>query len=333
MGIEVPSRWLLPHLAGAWAVRYAVSELRVRALGPLHAEEEKARRAIDRISEPFGLSTTDAALGILRLANANMQAALERVSIERGYDPRDFALVASGGAGPLHGAALTRELRLRKLIVPRAPGQFSAWGMLMTDLRHDFIRTHILPCDRDRLPVIRSEFKRLEQEAADQYAAEGVSPERISIDRYLDLRYRGQEHTVRTPVDAEEIEAGRLDAIGQRFHELHDKAYSFRQDDPIEVVNFHVTAWGLVDKPEPRSSTRAEGSRPNARARKGERSVIFEGEGAVESGVYERSLLSVGERVDGPAVIEEPACTTIVYPEQRAAVDSHGNLVITEVTA
>ena len=299
--------------------------------GRMKLDVANSEAAVERIAEAFGLSTADAALGILRLANANMQAALERVSIERGYDPRDFALVATGGAGPLHGATLARELRLRKMIVPRAPGQFSAWGMLMTDLRHDFIRTYILACEPGKLDAIRRGFERLRREAVDQYAAEAFPAERVSIDRYLDLRYRGQEHTVRTPIEAGELEVGRLDAVVARFHDLHEQAYSFRQDDPVEIVNFHVTAWGRIDKPA-FAPHRVEGA-DRARASKGSRPVVFEGEGTVRSDVFERSLLPTGETIEGPAVIEEPACTTIVCPDQRATVDEYGNLVITEVTS
>ena len=299
--------------------------------GRMKLNVASAEAAIGRIAEAFGLSTTDAALGILRLANANMQAALERVSIERGYDPRDFALVATGGAGPLHGATLARELQLRKVIVPRAPGQFSAWGMLMTDLRHDFIRTHILACEPGELDGIRSGFERLECEAIEQYAAEAFPVERVSIERYLDLRYRGQEHTVRTPIEAGELEDDRLDAVVARFHDLHEQAYSFCQDDPVEIVNFHVTAWGRVDKPV-FAPHRVEGA-DRTRASKGSRPVVFEGVGSMRSDVFERSFLPIGETIEGPAVIEEPACTTIVCPDQRATVDEYGNLVIAEVTS
>ena len=296
--------------------------------GQMKLSVEKAEAAVRKISELFGLSVTDAALGILRLANANMQAALERVSIERGYDPRDFALVASGGAGPLHGAALARELRLRKLIVPCAPGQFSAWGMLMTDLRHDFIRTRILPCEIESLAAIREEFGRLEAEALEEYASEAFPSGRIAIDRWLDLRYAGQEHTVRTPVEEGELDDGRFGAVSDRFHQLHDQAYSFRQEDPIEIVNFHLTAWGRVDKPGLRPPEDGRGTK--LRFLKGMRPVVFEGEGSVDSDVVERSLLPIGACVFGPAVIEEPACTTILYPGQRCDVDSFGNLAITE---
>lgn len=300
--------------------------------GQMKLNTVKAEAAVrKKVAEPFGLSVTDAALGIIRLANANMQAALERVSIERGYDPRDFTLVATGGAGGLHGATLARELKLRKVIVPQAPGQFSAWGMLMTNLRHDFIRTRVSDCGAANLDEIRRTFAELDREATEQFVAEEFPKDRVWIERFLDLRYRGQEHTVRTPILAEELEGGRLEPVVARFHDLHEQAYSFRQDDPVEIVNFHVVGWGRVDKPDfvPRM---IEGADRDA-ADKGTRPVVFEGEGTVESRVFERGLLPTGETIEGPAVIEEPACTTIVCPLQRVTVDEFGNLVITEVAA
>lgn len=297
--------------------------------GQMQLDVGRARQAVRRIAEPIGLSIEDTALGILRLANANMQAALERVSIERGYDPRDFTLVASGGAGGLHGTLLGRELRMRKVIVPRAPGQFSAWGMLMTDLRHDAIRTHVIACDRERAQAIRDTFRELEQETAARFEAESSPAERVSIERFLDLRYKGQEHTVRTPVAASGLDEDALNTVVDTFHRLHDQAYSFRQDDPVEIVNFHVVGWGAVDHP--RIAPLDTGDRTLSSAQKGERQVIFETAGTVNSRVFERELLPVGKPIDGPAVVEEPACTTIVCPDQRLHVDGHGNLVITEV--
>jgi len=299
--------------------------------GKMKLNTGKAEAAVRKIAEPFGLSVTDAALGIIRLANANMQAVLERVSIERGYDPRDFSLVATGGAGGLHGATLARELKLRKVIVPQAPGQFSAWGMLMTNLRHDFIRTSVSDCDAAELDEIRRTFGELDREATEQFVAEEFPEDRVWIERFLDLRYRGQEHTVRVPILAEELEGGRLEPVVARFHDLHEQAYSFRQDDPVEIVNFHVVGWGRVDKPD--FVPRAIAGTDIEAADKGTRPVVFEGEGAVESRVFERGLLPTGETIEGPAVIEEPACTTIVCPSQRMTVDEFGNLVITEVAA
>lgn len=298
--------------------------------GQMKLSVEKATTAVRKIADPFGLSVLEAALGILRLANANMQAALERVSIERGYDPRDFALVASGGAGALHGATLARELHMRKVIVPRAPGQFSAWGMLMTNLRHDFIRTRLMSCSPAQMPQIAASFSELEDEAQQQFRDEEFPLERVWMERFLDLRYRGQEHTVRTPVpEAALQDADQFDLLIEKFHELHEQAYSFRQDDPVEIVNFHVVGWGQEDKPSFTPLT--DDDRSLERAFKGERPVDFEGVGSVRSKVYERGLLPIGIKIDGPAVVEEPACTTIVCPQQELVVDRFGNLVITEV--
>lgn len=297
--------------------------------GRMRLDVAGARRAIQKIAEPIGLSTTDTALGILRLANANMQAAFERVSVERGHDPRDFALVASGGAGGLHGPLLARELRMRKVIVPRAPGQFSAWGMLMTDLRHDAIRTHVMPCDPKSVQEIRDTFSELEREATAQFGAESFPAERLSTERFLDLRYNGQEHTVRTPVTASDLDESALETVVDTFHRLHEQAYSFRQDDPVEIVNFHVVEWGAVDHP--RIALLDARDRTVSSARKGARPVVFEDAGTARSQVFERDLLPVGEPIDGPAIVEELACTTIVCPGQRLHVDKYGNLVITEV--
>ena len=299
--------------------------------GQMRLDPARAEAAVGQIAEPFRLSPLEAALGILRLTNANMQAALERVSIERGYDPRDFTLVAYGGAGGLHGTTLARELRMKKVIVPAAPGQFSAWGMLMTNLRHDFIRTHVMPCSGERLAEIVAGFAELEAGARDQFRAEGFPLDRVTIERSLDLRYKGQEHTVRAPVgDGALRDARGLESVIDRFHELHDQAYSFRQDDPVEIVNFRLVGWGEEEKP--RLKPRRKDRRTLAQATKGERAVHFEGVGSLQSKVYERGLLPIEETFRGPAIVEEPACTTVVCPDQEAVADRFSNLIITEVT-
>jgi N-methylhydantoinase A len=298
--------------------------------GQMKLSVEKATQAMRKIAKPFRLSVLEAALGILRLANANMQAALERVSIERGYDPRDFALVASGGAGALHGATLARELHMHKVIVPRAPGQFSAWGMLMTNLRHDFIRTRLMSCNQSEISQIASSFSELEEEALQQFRKEEVPLERVWAERFLDLRYCGQEHTVRTPVPDNVLkDTAEFHLLIEKFHELHEQAYSFRQNDPVEIVNFHVVSWGREDKPS--FTPLKDSGRSLKQALKGERPVDFEGIGTVQSKVYEREILPAGIRIAGPAVVEEPACTTIVCPDQELTIDGLGNLVITEV--
>ena len=200
----------------------------------------------------------------------------------------------------------------------------------MTNLRHDFIRTHVIPCGPEELEEIRASFSALKEDAMAQFHEEGFPLERVSIEHFLDLRYRGQEHTVRTPATEQALEEGDLDPIIETFHDLHDQAYSFRQDDPVEIVNFHVVGWGEVDKPSLKPLDRQ--TRDLGKASKGERPVHFEDVGTVSCRIYERDRIPLHQTLSGPAIIEEPACTTVVCPQQQVAVDLYGNLVITEVT-
>ncbi len=297
--------------------------------GEARLDGKRAEKAMEKIAQHFEIDTVKAAHGIIRVANANMRGALERVSIERGHDPRDFTMVAYGGAGGLHAPLLARELNIGKVVIPRAPGQFSAWGMLMTDLRHDFISTQIMPCDETSLSRMNGIFVEMSAEALRQFSEEGLPVEMVLLERLMDMRYRGQEHTVRTPVAVERLERENLGIVREKFHALHDQAYSFRLDDPIEVVNFHVVAWGRVEKP--RLKPLSQDSKGISKALKGERRVDFDEGGLLKSRIYERDLLPLGGEIEGPAIVEEPACTTIVYPGQSLKVDQYGNLIITEV--
>ncbi len=218
---------------------------------------------------------------------------------------------------------------MKKVIIPRAPGQFSAWGMLMTDIRHDFVRTHVMPCDDRQADEIVRVLGELEAEAVGRFASEGFSLDRVTIVASLDLRYKGQEHTVQTPLSPDAVSARRLTRVIADFHTLHEQAYSFRLDDPVEIVNFHIVGWGKVDKPA--LEIIADRGGPPHRALKEERSILFEGAGPVRAAVYERELLASGAHLHGPAIVEEPACTTVVCPGQELSVDHYGNLVITEV--
>jgi N-methylhydantoinase A len=295
--------------------------------GRMRLNEKSARNAVAALGERVGLDVDEAALGILRLVNANMQAALERVTVERGHDPRDFALVAYGGAGGLHASALARQLHVGTILIPVAPGQFSAWGMLLTDLRQDYVRTRVTPCSRATWDRVRSELGDLSSEALSGFAEEHVVVERAWAQQFVDLRYAGQEHAVLTPI----LDGDDLDRLLERFHALHERAYAFRLADPVEVVNYHVAAWGTVRKPALREVDATSTSIDAARKR--DRRVEFEDFGWLDAGVFERDRLPVGEMIVGPAVIEEPASTTIVLPDQTARRDPFGNLILQEVAS
>ncbi|HET6172487.1 MAG TPA: hydantoinase/oxoprolinase family protein [Gaiellales bacterium] len=294
--------------------------------GRLEVRPELAREALRRLGEPLGHEVAALANGIIRLADANMISALKLVSVQRGRDPRDFALLVGGGGGGMHGAALGAELEVRKVIVPPLSGVFSAWGMCMTAPRADVVRTHILSASDATDSAVGALFAELEREAAETLERYGTGRAGEAVcTRSVDARYRGQEHTVRVPVTTGPVSAATLHAD---FHELHRRKYTFdlEGDSPVELVTFHASAHGRAPReaalPAPSA---AAGSTP---APKRPRVVDFDLDGTHETAVYERSDLPIGFNAPGPLVIEEPTTTTLVHPGQLLEVDDFGNLVI-----
>ncbi len=318
LGGELPTVTDANLIAGRLSAGYFLG-------GRMALRQKCAEAAVGALAESIDLSCEEGAIGILRLVNANMQAALERATIERGHDPRDFTLVAYGGAGGLHAPALARQLHIGTVVIPEAPGQFSAWGMLMTDLRQDLVRTRVMACNASTWPTVLARLEDLRRAAAESFSAEqqGIIT-RTWLQQSVDLRYAGQEHTVRSPIDGGEP----VSALLERFHGLHERAYAFRLDEDVEVVNLHVTVWGEVAKPDVRP--RAVGSRSLDEARKGQRNVLFEESGWVETPVFERGLLPIERSLCGPAIVEEPSSTTVVLAGQSAVRDVFGNLIIVE---
>jgi N-methylhydantoinase A len=284
--------------------------------GELEVSVELARTAMSRIAETLSVTVEEAALGVIRLANANKINALKLVSVRRGYDPRDFALIAFGGGGSMHAAALARELHIARVLIPRAPGHFSAWGMLMTDPMQDFIQTTLVPSRAEQADRIDAIFAGMEAEARAFYRDAGSD---IRIERSLDMRYQGQEHTVRVSI----MQPLSVEAANARFHELHERSYTFRLDSAIEIVNFHVAASLPARKPDLNAAFPAGDGRP-----KSERMVDFDEWGRLISPIYERDNLKQGSTLHGPVVIEEPAASTVVYPGMTASLDEIGNIVI-----
>ncbi len=286
----------------------------------------KAQQALQPIAKAFKIDVEQAAMGVIRLADANMVNALKLVSVRRGYDPRDFSLVAFGGGGAMHAAALMRELRVKKVVIPIEPAVFSAWGMLMTDLRQDYIRTFIARTDLIAPERVHAIFAEMEAQATEDLAGQHVAPANIVFQRLADMRYMGQEHTVKVPLPAGKIPADKMSEINRRFHQLHEHAYTFRLDAPIELVNYHLTALGRVKKP----TLKKLGGRGESleKARKGVRRVNFDELGFHQASVYERTRLPIGIRIPGPLVIEEPAATTVVFPDQQVTKDRYGFLHI-----
>jgi N-methylhydantoinase A len=296
--------------------------------GEIKVSMDKARQSVQEIADTFGMSIEEAAMGVIRLADANMVNALKLVSVRRGYDPREFTLVAFGGGGSMHAAALARELRVKRILVPTAPAVFSAWGMLMADLRNDYIRTMVVGTDQIAAAELSNIFAEMEKEAAEDLAAEKVEKDQMVFQRFADMRYLGQEHTVKVPIPGGKLTKKDILEINERFHQLHEHAYTFRLESAVELVNFHLTALGQVEKPRIARLNR-DSARSVEEAYKGDRQVIFD-EGFLTTPTYERDLLPVGATLSGPLIVEEPAATTVVFPGQRVSVDEYGFLHIEE---
>ncbi|MYG50349.1 MAG: hydantoinase/oxoprolinase family protein, partial [Gemmatimonadales bacterium] len=294
----------------------------------------------ERCAEPLGLDPVEAANGIIEIANATMINALRLVTVRRGNDPRELTMVAFGGAGPLHANRLCMDMQIPTLVVPPSPGTASALGLLVTDLRHEFSRTRITAAaeadaaaDAER---IRSLFETMEEEGRRTLRREGVAPEEMEFRRGIEMRYAGQSSEVPVALQregmGEESDAG-LDAHAladavRRFHVEHERAYGHGYpEQPVELVNFTVTAIGRIARPRlPMIEANGKGV---ADARRGTRRVFFaDGGGFVETAIYDRAQLRAAHVVAGPAVIEEVDSTTLVHAGYRATVDEFGNLLI-----
>jgi N-methylhydantoinase A len=293
--------------------------------GSIKLDVEHAREAMATIARPLGVSIEEAALGVIRIANANMIHLLKLVSVRQGRDPRDFAMIAFGGGGSMHASSLARDLRIPRVIIPPAPAHFSAWGMLVSDLRHDLVQTKLMRTAQMTLTDFNAAWSELEEKMRAIFSGEGMTAQNLIFARSADMRYMGQEHTVNVPIANGELEEMQRGQIEDKFHELHEQLYTFRQESPIEIVNLHLTGFGPVRKPE---LQKIAANTDTQQALKGTRQVNFDDLGSHETRIYERERLGAGAELEGPAVIEEAAASTLVLPRQKLYVDDFGNLII-----
>ena len=296
--------------------------------GEMKLDVAAAERAMNRLADPLRLSVTDAANGILRIAATKMSYAVKGVTTERGLDAGSFALVAYGGAGPLHATAVAREIGIRKVIIPRAPGHFSAFGMLFSDLRYDFVRTWFIALEELDFDKFEAVYRELEQDGCAAIAASAISPRDIVVQRALDMRYVGQEHSVTVDIPQEHFANKDTSAIKALFDAVHAQRYgTSAPGEPAEIASLRTTVTGIVEKPGIEQIERGDDA-PPAAARTGSRKAYFEGAGFVETPTFARPALLAGNRIQGPALIEEHASTTVVLTGDSVEVDAIGNLVI-----
>ncbi|MEU6540714.1 hydantoinase/oxoprolinase family protein [Streptomyces sp. NPDC047000] len=292
--------------------------------GSLVLDESKALRALTGVAGPLGLTERAVARGVLRISTTKITGAVRGITVELGLDPKEFALLSFGGGGGLVAVDVARELGVPTVIVPPGQGAFSALGMLMADVQHDFARTSILPLETLRHAELEEIFGDMEADAAKVLDDEGFAAEARQLIRSFDVRYRGQEHSVSVsyPGDVEDLAAGLL----TEFEELHRRQYGHTMTDPVEITTLRLRAVGLVEKPDfPTVPRRAAGEGPT---RLGDRSVHVDDRTTEVYGLYAREQLRAGDRIEGPAVITEHTATTVLHAGDVLTVGGFGELII-----
>ena len=287
-------------------------------------DRELSRKAINRvIAEPLGMAEEEAADAILQVANANMADAVRLISIRRGYDPRDFALIAFGGAGALHGAEVARELNIPTVVVPPNPGVTSTLGCLLVDIRHDLSTMYTALAGTADEEDLEANYRSLESEASARLRHEGVAEEDSVLQRIISMRYHGQWRSLSVPIGSG---PGALEAAVATFHEQHEREFAFRQDtQPVEIYQLQLTAIGKTPKPSfrPAPILTTDPSEPDSYRR-----VYFGAEGWLDTPVFDRNRLPAGATFDGPAIVNQLDSTTVVPPGTVAEIDEWLNIRI-----
>ena len=298
--------------------------------GEMKLDVAAAERALqNHVAGPLGMTPTQAASGILRIATTAMSYAVKGVTTERGLDVGDFVMVAYGGAGPLHATAIARELGIRNVIIPRAPGVFSAFGMLFSDLRYDYVRSWFTRLEEASFDVIEGIYTDLENQGRKDIENASVAPEEVVIARAADMRYVGQEHAVTVELPTALITKGDREGIKREFDAMHLLRYGTNAPtERAEIVSLRSTITGVMKKP-PQEKVAAGTAAPPKDSFTGNRKVFFaESNGFVDTPTYTRLKLLAGNEIPGPALIEEHASTTVVLPGDKLKVDAFGNLAI-----
>jgi N-methylhydantoinase A len=298
--------------------------------GEMVLDAARAKRALEeRIAQPLGLDLMAAADGILRIAVTKMSHMVRWVTTERGLDVGQFSLVAYGGAGPLHAAMLARELRIARVVVPAAPGHFSACGMLVADLRRDFVNTWFMPLADASFADMESLYGEMEARGRQAVAQSRVAIAGVSVQRSADMRYVGQEHAVTVDLPLDLFRARDRAGIKSRFDAVHETRYGYgAPGEKAEIVSLRTAVAGTMRKPSFEPIARGE-EKPPDRALRGARPVYFaQANGLIDTPTHDRASLLAGNRIAGPALIEEHASTTVVHPGDVVVVDAFGNLVI-----
>lgn len=292
--------------------------------GNVVADMDALNGALAELGGKLEMSNIEVARGIVRIANSNMVNALKLVSVNRGYDPRDFTMVVFGGGGPMHGAELGKELGVKKVVVPRGASVFSAWGMLMSDLRRDYFVTQLMDAD-DHQSLSRLLATTRDRAIAD-FVRGNVPADKVSISGFVRVRYQNQEFAVEVPLPAGEPSPASMAELIANFHDAYEREYTYRLDAGVEIIGLHLVAASEVGKLE---ITRLEKTGASLeQAIKGRREVDYATEGIHEATIYDGMKLEPGMSFAGPAVIEDPGTTVVIQPGNHVSVDDYGNIHI-----
>jgi N-methylhydantoinase A len=296
--------------------------------GEMRLDANQARRAVEQhVAKPLGMSVHEAAAGIVRLINVKMEEAIKAISTRRGHDLRDFMLLAFGGAGPVHAGRLALDLGMAGMIVPLYPGVFSAVGLLMSDVKHDYIRSKMSPLGELAAEDVNGMFERLSAQALTDLRDDGFAPGQIRMQRALDMRYAGQGYEITIPCGSDPLRNGDLDALRGIFDAQHKSMFGHAApEEPVEIVSYRVRGVGLVPPVEmpkfkPTGATLKDALRETRRVRMDGKDI--------DCPVYQREKLDVGLTLTGPAILDQFDCTTVIYPGQVARVDEWKNLIVT----
>ncbi len=297
--------------------------------GKLPLDLAKARKAMAKVADPLGLTVEQAAYGMFTIVNNNMVNGIRRVSVERGYDPRDFVLVGAGGATAAHITALAREMGIDTIILPKLASGLCAFGQIISDVKYNYMAT--APARLDNAAAykrIDKLFKEIEKQGVRHLEKDGFTKDRIAIKRSLDMRYVGQVHECTVDIGTFEINTKTIDQVKDAFHKRHEELYTYSErHNPVEVVNIESTVYGLIDKP--KAPKLAKGAAAD-KALKGHRKAIFSADGKqVKTPIYDGEKLGAGATIKGPAIIEEVTTTIVIEPGWTAKLDASGSYLIT----
>jgi len=293
--------------------------------GDIKADMASVNTSLNSLAEKLDLSTTEVARGVVRIANNNMVNALKLVSINKGHDPRDFTMVAFGGGGAMHACALAAELGIKKVVIPATASVFSAWGMMMSDIRRDRMLTYLRPWQTENLESINNQIKQLHHELQASFISEERPKEKTSYQVFGRFRYQNQEHSIEVPLPLA-IQVNNLASVKELFQTMYEKEYTYRLDTEIEMVGIHLI--GQADIGKIKLAKKQQTGRLLNETIKGERLVDYALEGKHNAIIYNGDLFEPQMAFNGPAIIEQTGTTIVIYPEQEVHIDEYANIII-----